>query len=150
MTTLGMPTREAIERAPALEFRDAPVDKVEKQVDITIEAGPLGLTVKATYTGTLSSIPAAIERLRSAGVLELVSAARPAPPTVAPANVQPPRRARKGTAPEPWYDDRGEACCPIHHKPLKNGQYGYYCSSRAGADEGGNPKGYCSYSIGDL
>jgi len=145
MTMQALPTRAQIDRAQPLEFKDPPT---EKQTSIRIEVGPAGITVTAEYTGTLSSIPAAIERLRSAGVLQLVEQSRPAPPTVAPANIQPPRaRKRSGTAAEPWFDSRGEACCPIHRKVLLEGQYGHYCPARAGADEGGNAKGYCTYSI---
>jgi hypothetical protein len=46
--------------------------------NIQVEAGPQGLTVRIEWTGETSSIPAAIERLRSAGVLELVESTRPA------------------------------------------------------------------------
>jgi hypothetical protein len=143
MTTL--PTRAQIDRAQPLEFRDPPV---EKQIAITIEAGPLGITVKAVYTGTLSSIPQAIERLRSAGVLQLVEASWPAPPTVAPANVQPPRKLKKERV-EPWYDDRGQPCCPAHRKTLIEGQFGLYCPSRASRDEPQNPRGYCSLTFSE-
>lgn len=31
--------------------------------------------------------------------------------------------------------------CPKHHKPMKNGKYGWYCTQK---DEYGNKNGYCS------
>lgn len=31
--------------------------------------------------------------------------------------------------------------CPKHHKPMKNGKYGWYCTQK---DEHGNKNGYCS------
>jgi len=57
------------------------------------------LTITAEYAGALASIPAAIERLRAAGVLDLVSTSRPAAPapTVALA----------------------EKFCPVHADPMK-------------------------------
>jgi hypothetical protein len=45
---------------------------------------------------------------------------------------------------KPFYDGDGEACCPVHRKPLKEGQYGLYCSSKASTGEVANDKGYCN------
>ncbi len=105
----------------------------EKQANITIEAGPLGLTIRCEYTGAISTIPAAIERLRAAGVLDLVQTNMPAKAAQKPA-----QRA------EPVYQPDGTACCPVHHKPLSEGRYGLYCPSRATGEQAANDKGYCS------
>jgi hypothetical protein len=45
---------------------------------------------------------------------------------------------------DPEYDNNGDPCCPVHHRPLKQGTYGSYCSARAAAGESANEKGYCS------
>jgi hypothetical protein len=93
-------------------------DKQERQANITIEVAPDGLHIRCEYTGALGSIPQAIERLKAAGVLELVSASRP----VAPTN----GKVKRPEPIEPWYNDEGEACCPVHRKPLRDGDYGPY------------------------
>lgn len=98
----------------------------EKTVNITIEAGPHGITVRAEYTGSLSSIPAAIERLKAAGVLDLVNASAPQAQPQAPAD-KPKRPAHRV---EPEYDADGEPCCPVHNRPLKEGKWGLFCSAK--------------------
>lgn len=36
--------------------------------------------------------------------------------------------------------------CPVHQKPLKDGQYGPYCTVMVGVGmPGANARGYCSY-----
>lgn len=45
---------------------------------------------------------------------------------------------------DPEYDENGDPHCPVHHKPLKQGTYGSYCSARAAAGESANDKGYCA------
>ena len=130
MTT--MPTRQQIEQAQPLNFDQA---KAEKQANIQIQVSPAGLTVVVEYTGGVSSIAAALERLRAAGVVEMVEKSRPAP-TVAPA----PAQRAKSTKVQPEYNDAGDPCCPKHHKPLKPGNYGLYCSAKDDTTE----RGYCS------
>jgi hypothetical protein len=133
MTTL--PTRQQVDRAAPLDFT-APSAQPEKQANITIEAGPLGLTIRAEYTGTLASIPAAVERLRAAGVLELVSGGK-----VAPGQKGGNTPARKpAQRVEPIYDGSGAACCPKHNRALKEGQFGLYCSAKDDTTE----RGYCA------
>lgn len=120
MTTL--PTRAQIDNAGAIDF-DQP--RSEKDVSITIEVGPAGITVRCDYLGKVSSIPAAIERLRAAGVLELVSAARPT--ATAPLNGASKPKAERV---EPIYKASGEACCPIHKRELQQGKWGLFCSAK--------------------
>jgi len=130
-------TRAQIGAAGELTFPE----QREKQANISIEAGLLGLTVRCEYTGILASIPAAIERLKQAGVLELVSgAARPATQS---GGTQPARKPAQKPI-EPTYLSNGAAVCPVHGKELQPGRFGLYCPSRATGDQAANDKGYCS------
>jgi hypothetical protein len=104
----------------------------EKQANITIEVAPDGLHIRCEYTGAISTIPAAIERLRAAGVLDLVKPVGGNTPARKPAE-------RVSAA----YDGAGQPMCPIHRKPLSEGRYGLYCPSKA-QGEHANDKGYCS------
>ena len=83
MPTPPLPNRAQIEAAPPLEF--APPPERETRTTIRIEVAPDGLHITAEYVGQLASIPAALERLRAAGVLELVQQSRPAGQAPAPA-----------------------------------------------------------------
>ena len=40
-----------------------------------------------------------------------------------------------------YYDAQGQACCPVHEKPLKQGKFGWFCSCK---DPNGR-NGYCDY-----
>ena len=112
-------------------------DMSDKSTTITIEIAPDGVHIRAEYTGTLASIPAAVERLRAAGVLELVNTHRS--PT---APVQ--TRHKPAQRVEPFYSPDGTACCPVHRTVLSEGNYGPYCSAKAKPGEAANAKGYCS------
>ncbi len=81
MSMSSMPNRRQIEAAEPLNMDQ---QRSEKPAEITIEVTPAGLIVKASYTGVLSSIPAAIERLRQSGVLELVAQSAPPPAAAVP------------------------------------------------------------------
>jgi hypothetical protein len=82
--------------------------------------------------------------LRSAGILELVSgAAKPAAPA---GSATPARKAAQRV--EPVYQPDGTACCPVHHKPLSEGRYGLFCSSKA-TGEHANDKGYCNLKFAE-
>lgn len=142
--TTTMPTRQQIERAEPLDMNQT---RSEKPVSITIEAGPAGLVVRVDYQGTLASIPAAIEKLRAAGILELVQASRP----VVTQGLHSPMGEKKPRAEtvEPIYQPDGTPCCPTHKRPLSEGQYGLYCSAKAKPGENANPKGYCNLKFTD-
>jgi hypothetical protein len=122
-----------------VRWSKAPLDfnqtRSEKQYNIQVEIAPDGLHVRAEYTGGLSTIMGAIERLKALGVVELVNTNRPA---VAPA------AKPKAEMVEPLYKPDGTACCPVHKRPLSDGQYGLYCSARAKPGEAANTKGYCA------
>ena len=138
MPTPPLPTRQQVDAAQPLEFAPAPTR--EQRTTIRIEVAPDGLHITAEYVGQLASIPAAIERLRAAGVLELVASSRPAGMAPAPAAQQ--RQAAQRV--EPFYRPDGTACCPVHHKPLAEGRFGLFCSTKAQAGEQANAKGYCN------
>ena len=119
MSLNSMPSRSQIDAAQPLDMNQT---RAEKPAEITIEVTPAGLIVKASYTGTLSSIPAAIERLRQSGVLDLVQASAPAQLPSASAS------AHSDTPP----------MCPVHGKPMKamtkpdkNG-YTHWCTAKSG------------------
>lgn len=109
----------------------------EKQANITIEVAPDGLHIRCEYTGAISTIPAAIERLRAAGVLDLVQTSKGAHTAPLGATRKPAERVSVA------YDGAGQPMCPIHRKPLSEGRYGLYCPSKA-QGEHANDKGYCN------
>jgi hypothetical protein len=130
-------TRASVDAATPLEFNQAPrAAQPEKPSAIRITVAPDGISITAEYVGTLSSIPQAIERLKQAGILELI---KPLPISVP--------RAKRKTKIEPVYNGAGDPCCPAHQRPLKEGQHGLFCPARAKAGEEQNDKGYCNLSF---
>lgn len=123
--------RAKVAAAQPLEFDQPRSAQPEKPVEITITIAPDGLSVSATYTGTLSSIPTAVEKLIAAGVLNLVK----------PLPISAPRQKKPRL--EPLYQPDGTPCCPAHLRPLKEGQYGMYCSCKAKPGEPADNNGYC-------
>lgn len=119
MTTL--PTRRQVDAAPPLDFPDR--KPAEKDVSITIEVAPDGLHVRCDYVGSLASIPQAIERLRSAGILDLVRGC-------APAATAPQGKSTKAQKVTPAYDDQGNEICPTHGTVLRDGRWGKYCPTK--------------------
>ena len=144
----NLPNRAQIESAQPLDFPPAPPR--ELRTTIRIEVAPDGLHVTAEYSGTLAALPDAIERLRAAGVFELVAASRPSssapatPPPAAPAAGQR-QAAQRVERIEPTYTAAGDALCPKHHKPLKQGQWGLYCPAK---DES-TVRGYCALKFAE-
>ena len=135
----NLPTRAQIGAAQPLDF--APAPPREQRTTIRIEVAPDGLRISVEYTGTLGSIPAAVERLRAAGVLDLVATSRPSGQASAPA-----QQARKPAERlEPAYKPDGTPCCPVHRKPLKTGQWGLFCPAKDDTTE----RGYCSLKFID-
>ena len=140
MPTPPLPTRQQVDAAQPLEF--APAPPREQRTVIRIEVAPDGLHISAEYTGTLASIPEAVERLRAAGVLDLVQASRTTT-TTAPAPAGQQRKPAERV--EPAYKPDGTPCCPKHHKPLKTGQWGLFCPAKDDTTE----RGYCSLKFID-
>ena len=120
-------------RAAPLDF-DRP--RSERQANIQIEASPAGLVVRVEFTGPIAGIPAAVERMKAAGILELVEKSRPA-------------AKPKAEKVQPIYDGDGTPCCPVHKRPLTEGQYGPYCSAKARPGDVSNAKGYCGLKFLD-
>lgn len=156
MTMTNFPTRTQVDRAQPLRFDErAPqstpsaakpaIQPAEKQANITIEVAPDGLHIRCEYTGTLASIPAAIERLKAAGVLDLVQASAPPP---APAAAAAPARAKVERV-APTYNADGDACCPVHKRKLSEGDYGLFCSAKAKDGQVADRKGYCGLKFED-
>jgi hypothetical protein len=131
--TTTLPTRQQVDTATPLNFDEK---RSERQANITIAVTPAGLHITCEYTGPIASIPAAVERLRAAGVLDLV---KPAPQ----ASQERPQRT-KAQRVTPEYDDAGEACCPVHHRELQSGAFGLFCSAKAKPGEVQNAKSYCA------
>ena len=103
MTTL--PTRQQVDAAPPLDFSQT---RSEKQCTIQVELAPDGLHVRAEYTAGLSTIPGVIERLKALGVVELVSASRPAQ-----------GKNIKAQRVQPGYALDGSPVCPEHDTKLR-------------------------------
>jgi hypothetical protein len=121
-----LPTRQQIDAAESLTFPErAP------ETTITIHAALEGWPIDVAYRGRLEQLPAALARLTAAGLT-------PAQPSTTTSHQQPatPRKAKV----DPIYQPDGTPCCPTHKRPLKQGQFGLYCS--APDPEGKN--GYCS------
>lgn len=148
------PSRQQIDRATPIRFEDrategaekAAAQPAEKQAQIEIAVTPAGLAIRVEYTGTLSSIPAAIERLKAAGVLDLVQASAPAP--AQPAATPPTTRAQAERV-TPTYNSAGDACCPVHRRKLSEGDYGLFCSAKAKDGQVADKKGYCGLKFED-
>lgn len=137
MSMNAFPSRRQVEAAAPLDMEQA---RSEKPAQITIELAPDGLHITCEYTGTLASIPAAVKRLQDAGLLDLVAAHRVAPADKASAPTKP-----KAERVSPEYNAAGDACCPKHHKPLKQGQWGLYCPAKDDSTE----RGYCALKFTD-
>ncbi len=137
MPTPPLPNRAQIEAAQPLDFPPAPAR--ELRTTIRIEVAPDGLHITAEYVGQLASIPQAIERLRAAGVLDLVASSRPTAASISQVEKKP-----SAQRVEPAYKPDGTPCCPVHRKPLTEGRYGLYCPAKAADGEQANAKGYCA------
>jgi hypothetical protein len=117
------PTRGGVEAAPALTF-----DKPLATVPIVVKARLNGWPVEIELDIAPSRLGAALAKLAELGYA-------PDAPVTAPAA---PRQAKRQTV-EPEYDGDGTPCCPVHHKPLREGSYGLHCTSK---DPTGR-NGYC-------
>lgn len=137
--TTTLPTRQQVEQAGDLDF-DA--TRSASKAHISIEISPAGLHVTCEYLGTLGSIPAAVKRMVDAGLVELVATHRAGPPTTpsAPSGAKP-----KAQRVAPAYDAGGEACCPKHHKALREGKFGLFCPAKDESTE----RGYCALKFTD-
>jgi hypothetical protein len=131
MSMANLPARAQIDQAESLTFPErAP------ETTITIHAAIEGWPIDVACRGKLEQLPAALARLTAAGLT-------PAQPSTS-AGQQKPAKPRQERV-EPIYLASGEACCPTHKKPLKEGQYGLFCTAKD--PEGKN--GYCSLKFAE-
>jgi hypothetical protein len=132
-----LPTRQQIENAETLEFSQP---KAKRQRAITIQLNYHGALVSFNFSATDNVPIVELEQsidtlLRREGWKGVENA--PAPTLAGPGK-------SKAQYVDPLYNNDGEACCPVHRKPLVDGRYGPYCKSRASGDESANDKGYCN------
>nr|ALS90792.1 DEC-1 protein, N-terminal region protein [uncultured bacterium] len=130
-------TRNQVDRAAPLDFAER---TPRQELTITVKARVNGFDVDICFSGHIEQLDAMTKRLAELGIAPVVA------PSVAAA-AAPVRKAAKRL--DPAYTDAGEACCPVHHKPLVEGRYGLYCPSRATGDQAANDKGYCSIRFTD-
>ena len=133
--TTTLPTRQQVEQASDLDF-DA--TRSASKAHISIEIAPDGLHITAEYLGTIGSIPAAIKRLVDAGLVELVNVHRVT--TIATNTRQKPAQRVQAE-----YNGAGEACCPRHKKPLREGKFGLFCPAKDDSTE----RGYCALKFAE-
>lgn len=138
MTISNFPTRAQGAQAGHLDVTAART-AASPAMPITIELAPDGLHIRVEYTGTLASIPTAVQRLMDAGIVDLVRSHRAAPP--APTAGQKPKSERV----TPAYNSAGDACCPKHHTVLKEGRWGRFCPAKDDTTE----RGYCSLKFAE-
>lgn len=131
MSMQRFPDRQAIDAAESLTFEPQPVKMV-------VHAEQDGWPIDVELTIGLDKLPAALARLTRAGLTPRQIAAVP--------SGQKPARARQERI-EPIYTPSGDPCCPTHKRPLKQGQYGLYCSAK---DDGPDSKnGYCGLKFAE-
>jgi hypothetical protein len=138
--TTTLPSRAAIDNAEPLTFPDRKPAK--QDLTITIKAVLDGFPIEIVYTGSIDQLLQVTQRLRSLGATEPVSGpvTTPAPTTNGKA---------KAERVEPLYKPSGEACCPVHMKPLSEGRFGLYCPSKAREGDVQNDKGYCALKFAE-
>lgn len=131
-----LPTREQIDNAEALDFSQP---RTKRQRSISIQLNYHGALVTFGFSAADNVPIVELEQsidtlLRREGWQGVENA--PAPVLAGPGKI-------KAQYVDPFYNDNGEACCPVHRRPLADGRYGPYCKSRATGDESANDKGYC-------
>jgi hypothetical protein len=112
-----------------------------QDLTITITARFDGFDTEVCFSGQLDQLPAITKRIRELG-------GEPTAPHTAPLGGDTPRRIAAERV-EPIYQPDGTACCPVHKKPLSEGQYGLFCSAKAQPGDTQNSKGYCALRFKD-
>lgn len=102
--------------------------RVELETYVQTEEGYI---FRAVFRDT--SLAEAVAALQRKGCTPAAPVARSAPAGGNGGNDRPKGKSQRVA---PWYNDQGEACCPTHRRPLKDGQWGLYCSSKT-------EEGYC-------
>lgn len=134
--TTTLPTRAEIDAAPPLDFGQPKAQKRRRAVTVQMcyHGALVSFSFDAETNITRHEIEQSIDTLLKADGWSAI------PTPQAAANGAKKAAERR----EPAYNDNGEAICPVHRKPLKQGQYGWYCSAKAKEGEAANDKGYCS------
>jgi hypothetical protein len=99
-------------------------------VHATLDGWPLDLS----FDMPPASVSKALARLSELGYTPRAAAPQ-----------QPAQPAQKAARPkvDPLYQPDGTPCCPVHLRPLTEGQYGLYCSSKAKEGQAADKRGYC-------
>jgi hypothetical protein len=126
-------TPAPVDQDGALDF--TPPAPAKRQRGVSIQLSYHGALVNFTFDAATApqvveieqSIDTLLKREGWAGVPTVAAAPKP-----------------KAERVKPFYDGNGDPCCPVHRKPLKEGQYGLYCSCKAKDGEAANDKGYCN------
>lgn len=118
--TTTLPTRQQIESADTLEFDTPRPSKRQRGVAIllTYHGAPVEFSFAAENAPTVNEIEQSIDTLLKRDGWGV--------PQTASANGKKPAAERV----KPLYDGAGEPCCPVHRKPLKEGNWGLYCSAK--------------------
>lgn len=134
-------TRQSVENAEPLGFdppeAPAPPVSTKVRIEMVIKAQRDGWPIDIHLAIPIDKLPDALARLRAAGL------------EPATARQTPPASPGRTPLPDPLYRPDGQACCPWHHTALREGQYGYYCPSRAEGEQA-NAKGYCRFSTKEV
>lgn len=107
----------------------------------------LELTVHAVLNGWDLDLHLSLPAEKVGAALDRLGALGFTPRT--PAGVPSPVRKQARPKVEPVYKPDGTACCPVHKRPLVEGNYGLYCPARAAEGEESNDKGYCALRFAD-
>jgi hypothetical protein len=113
---------------------DFPDRRPKPEITITVHCRVNGFDTELCFSGQVEQLDAITRRLASLGA-EPVGRAAP------PATEKKPRAERV----EPIYNGDGDACCPKHKKPLKDGKWGLYCPAKDDSTE----RGYCALKFID-
>lgn len=148
-TALRTMTRQSVEAAPALEFPDtapaasytpAPYPQRAATVRLTYHGAPVELTLN---NRKIAEVEQLVDSLLSREGWAVPAAAPAA--TVSAARAPNPAELMQ----EPFYNGKGEPCCPIHKRQLRESKFGgLYCEAKATGDVA-NDRGYCRYSWKD-
>ncbi len=98
-----------------------------------------------TITYTMYDAPANVVEAQLISLLKRGGySVRSKPVAQAPSSVPSRDSAATPSIVDPWYNSRGEPCCPTHKRILNEGRFGHYCSALARKGEAMNAKGYCA------
>lgn len=130
-----LPSRAAIDAAEPLSFETR--KPARQDLTLTVKARVNGFDVDICFSGQLEQLDAITKRLAALGAEPVSAAPRPTSPA--------PNGKPKAKYVQPEYNADGDPLCPKHHKPLKAGSWGLYCSAKDDSTE----RGYCSIKFAE-